>query len=260
MKDALWKRPAREITADLVARVHARYSGNGCFVLEQVRNAGGFDAHRAIDLVAMETWPSRGYTTRAFEVKATRSDWLGELKVPGKSAAFAQLVDEFWIVSPPEVARLEELPEGYGLLHGLGDARLKVVRNAVVRRSGTQGEPLAREFMAALLMRAMDPKGQRARTEEIRAEERAHFNELLEQRRAEVRQEFERLEQSVALFEAASGVKIGAWNGQQLGEAVAVVMRGDHQRAVSQLTVARDSMRRGLASVEASLAKLAADA
>lgn len=209
---------------DLRGRVRARYATNGCVVLEEVRNAGGFNASRAVDMLAMETWPSKGYVTRAFEIKVTRSDWLRERADPSKAEAFAAMVDEFWIVSPPGVALVEELPAGYGLFHSAGAQRLKLMRQAATRVG--QRAPIDRALVAAMLVRSQDAKRVERLIADARKEERAmiepRIQHLVERRAGDATG----LQASVAAFEARSGVRIGSYDGGRIGDAVRVVRDG----------------------------------
>lgn len=48
------------------------------------------------------------------EIKVSRSDWLVELRNPDKAQAWKQHCDQWWLVAPKHVARIEELPPGWG--------------------------------------------------------------------------------------------------------------------------------------------------
>jgi hypothetical protein len=121
--------------------IHARYSkdtGNGprYVVAEHVRNEAGFGGYdytwkrrstlRTADALAVDLWPSSGNVIHGFEVKVSRSDWLTELKDPSKADAFRQYVDHWWLVVPDASIVRGDLPDGWGLLAGVGSLRARV--------------------------------------------------------------------------------------------------------------------------------------
>ena len=107
----------------LLERRHASHGNGGSgeyAFLTHVRNDGGFSATRTFDAIAVSLWPSRGYAIDVFEVKVSRSDWLRELKDPGKSEAAWGIGDRFWIVATAGVVEHAELPHGWGLIEAHG--------------------------------------------------------------------------------------------------------------------------------------------
>lgn len=69
-----------------------------------------------IDFCAVGTWPSTKFEVHGYEVKASRSDWLRELKDPAKSADAMHKVDYWWVAAPAVVVQDGELPDGWGHL------------------------------------------------------------------------------------------------------------------------------------------------
>jgi len=115
---------------ELVERVCRRYADTRAFaVLKGVADSTGAQTHSWIDAVVLDLWPSKGLCRRAFEAKASRSDWLRELKNPGKNQWARECFHEFWYVAATDVIKEEELPAGCGWMrpHGLS---LAVVRHA----------------------------------------------------------------------------------------------------------------------------------
>ena len=68
-----------------------------------------------------------------FEIKASRSDWLRELKNPEKLTHFAQRCNEFYIVAMPNVVQMDEIPEGWGWLEPGKDRPRKKASSFVSR-------------------------------------------------------------------------------------------------------------------------------
>ena len=52
----------------------------------------------------------------AFEVKVSRADWLSEVKKPDKHLPAKALAGQLYVVAPPDVVKVEELPAGVGLI------------------------------------------------------------------------------------------------------------------------------------------------
>lgn len=71
---------------------------------------------RRFDMIAIMGWQSRGHEAIGFEIKVSRSDWLAELKNPAKADPLVTLCSRWFVASPPNVVRVEELPTAWGLM------------------------------------------------------------------------------------------------------------------------------------------------
>lgn len=69
-----------------------------------------------VDAFAFNLWPSKKHWRVAYEIKASRADFLRELAKPEKRAWALEISNEFWYVCYPGVAKPEEIPQGCGLL------------------------------------------------------------------------------------------------------------------------------------------------
>lgn len=146
---------------DVIDALAARYgqrSGNGpkwAFV-PHVRNgagwggATGYGGLRTCDALALSLYVSTGFALIGHEVKVSRSDWLRELKDPGKADAFRRYCEQWWLVAPEGVAHREELPEGWGLLVVKG-GRCR----AVVKAPKLKYEPIPRGLVVSLTRAAI---------------------------------------------------------------------------------------------------------
>ena len=106
----------------------------GWEVLREVRNAAGFDASRSLDVVAINTWPSK-HRVVGLEIKVTRHDFQRELAHPEKLDSWSGLLHELWIVAPPGIVDDPSvLPVGVGLYETWGTQKLKKVRQAAYDR------------------------------------------------------------------------------------------------------------------------------
>lgn len=86
--------------------------------VEELRMGSGFGAAqmRRIDLWVLDPGPATGCRTASYEVKVSRSDFLGELKQPNKQRSARLFSDEFWYVAPEGLIKPEEVPDWAGLM------------------------------------------------------------------------------------------------------------------------------------------------
>lgn len=111
--------PARMTTAELTARLRRHYLKpgevlpGGIFLTEvTLGRAGGSRA----DALYVGFTSTSGRLLVGHELKVTRSDWLRELAQPGKADPWADECHAFYVVAAPDVAKPEELPDGWGLM------------------------------------------------------------------------------------------------------------------------------------------------
>ena len=225
--------------------------------LTQVRNATGFARTvRTADALAMSCYPSRGLHLHGFEVKSHRSDWLKELRDPDKAEEIAKHCHFWWVVTAGVgVAKLDEVPPNWGLMHvhetPKHGVHLKTVRKAV------QADALAPShgLLASILRNAIESRELTAEGLAKAAEEAGYKRGVVDgaerARRMDnsnanfAKRDHDRLKQSVADFEKASGIKIDAFNGHQMGDAVAWI---EKHRAIM--------LGRRIKNIEADLARM----
>lgn len=145
-----------EHSACQALRERFRHSGNGgsgkYAFLRQVRSASGFSGWppiRTADAVTLSLWPSHGFLLEAYEVKVSRSDWLRELADLEKSETWRRIADKWWIVAPVSMVKPDELPDGWGLIELLDDARTRVKVQAA--HEPAEQRQIPRTLLAAIL-------------------------------------------------------------------------------------------------------------
>lgn len=137
---------------DLLDLLHRRYSGAGngpgprCIVAEHVRNRASFDANRTADAIMVDTWRS-SLAVHGFEVKCSRTDWLTELRNPGKASAFIPYCHFWWLVVADKSIVRDDLPDGWGLLVPHGDT----LRAEVGAKKRRNPDPLPLDMIAPIL-------------------------------------------------------------------------------------------------------------
>lgn len=135
---------AEPVTVDQMLRL--RYQYPEWLVITEAT----FESRRC-DGMAVNLWPSAGLYTHGFEIKSSRSDWLREIGDVTKSEPIRKHCHKFWLVAPKEVARIEELPVGWGWLQIQG-SRLKAVKQA---KESTR-DAISPKFAARLLAKACE--------------------------------------------------------------------------------------------------------
>jgi len=107
---------ADSITENLRRRLERRVlspegQGRRSFLFFEVGICG-----RRADAISLELWRSREQLIQGYEFKASRADWLNELRDPAKAAPAVAVCDRFWLITPPDIVRPGEVPEHWGHL------------------------------------------------------------------------------------------------------------------------------------------------
>lgn len=225
-----------ELTAQLRGALKARYDPSEWLLFEEV----GFNEARGLyggrmrvaDAIAVHLWRSRGNEVHGFELKATRADWQRELNTVGKADAAGRHCHRWWVVAPPKIVALDELPATWGLLE------LNRVGKLTVRKQATRvtdPEPLS---VSRLITWVGYKLGRTPADEELKREYERGREAGVEQERARMRHSGESEEQLRALvetFEQAAGVRLTEWDVERVGKAVRFVQRDGLKRYRKEL-------------------------
>jgi len=99
------------------------YGRGNCLFFEELLVSAG-QVEQRLDAWSIDLSPEAMYMSIAFEVKASRSDLLAELKVPTKRLQGIQLCNQFYYVTPPELFKsVDEVP---------GECGWMVVENGII--------------------------------------------------------------------------------------------------------------------------------
>lgn len=171
-------------------------------------------AGRKIDMLAVACWASRNFAVDAVEVKVSMSDWTRELQNSGKADFWWRHSNRFWVAVPTAIAGKvrETLPAGWGLLACAPDTKPHVVVAGHYR----EAEPWSMSTVVGLL-RASGNAGigalDRARSAGYSEGREVGRREGATREAQRLREELDALKGRVAAFEAASGVRLDAWQG-----------------------------------------------
>lgn len=131
--------------------IRRRFPAPGFVVMEEVRNATGFDSNRSADAMALGLYKTRGRELWGFEMKVSRTDWLKELDQPEKSESWLRFCDRWaLVVTDASIVHTGELPEAWGLYAPVGK-RLKCITPA----PKLDPDPLTRIALTALMYAGM---------------------------------------------------------------------------------------------------------
>ena len=244
------------INEDLYDRLSKHFSEDDWWVVHEVglynsAQQGGDAKYRSADAFCISKWASRAHEIHGVEVKATRADWLAELREPAKADACIRICRRWWVLAPPDVVKREELPQGWGLL---------VPSNSGLRREvdgGVLPDPAdpPRSWWTHVFRRLEQGKTLRHRLAAARAAgERAGRNAStwkIENERDRAVSELETFRENVAAFEKASGLKVGDWDSDRIGEAVKVVL--EQRDFVTTTGHALENIRRAVKDLDEAL-------
>ncbi len=231
-------------------------------MLPQVRNCTGFSGTvRTADALIISLWPSRGLELIGVEIKVARQDWLREKENPEKADEIGKYCDRWWIVTPPGIVHVDELPAAWGLMEWHEDKKKwKTVKPA----QSTTVKPVTKEFLAAILRRASETSVPHGAIDERIKQGIEKENMNLVRQLEGAREDARILKQRILDFEKASGVKLGinSWTypePEAMGVAVRQVMNGAHTRIAERLEQLKKTAENIVADVTQHLSKSKAD-
>lgn len=251
--------------SDLLSLLRDRHDPREWALVSGMRNGTGYSrgTTRTADAVALNLWPSRGLALHGFEIKATRPDWLRELKNPAKANEIAVYCDFWWlVVSDVTIVKEGELPFGWGLLAAETKGDKRVLRR-VCEPAKRTAKPFDREMIAAFCRCAvagMIPESSVAR--EIsdafkKGQQTAAAIEHTEQATAARR--LKELQERVARFEERAGIRLDAYYMGNIGKAVRAVMEAENLAShAQQLANQWELIRRCIQPMEIAIAAMQA--
>lgn len=223
-------------------------------MMHEVSNAPGFSRSRSADYVIMNLWPSRGLSIIGIEQKASRSDWLSELKKPEKAESIFKFCDQFYLYTTnSDIAKIEEIPATWGWISIKG-AKIVTMKEAPKNTP----QPLTKGFVACMLKRACG-ETELIHPDQIEDKVKERAEKIAEQNNRELvrcREELADLRRDIKLFEESSGIKIETrWNWQdnkKVGEAVKLIVNGGIESYKNQL----ERIKTHIQGVESSIGKI----
>lgn len=210
----------------LVDMIGSKYPSPAYVLLSEVREGTGYYSGGSADAMAFGVWPSRGIQVIGFECKSYRGDWTRELKKPAKADGFASMCDQWWVVTAPNVARIEEIPPAWGWYEASARG-LKMMKMAPTK----EGAPVDRSFLMSVMRnfaRSYVPKYRLTELTDERVEQ--YKKSKTDERKWDLERlqgEVNTLKDRITDFEKASGIKIAdGWNhdAERSGKAVKAIL------------------------------------
>lgn len=170
-----------------------------------------------IDALAISCWAGRrrpAFPRVGYEVKVSRSDWLRELKQPGKREFAMSICDRFFFAAPWGLIKLDEVPEGCGLVQILPETPERRMRvHTTLGAPLLEPRGLKRKELSSLLRYRMNPNHVRAlKTRARYFEDRSNtLMETLADRVGERDAAFGRLEEKLGETVVEGSVWLGPW-------------------------------------------------
>lgn len=211
------------ITRDLVQLLAVKYPVDRFALFFDVPDDVGMHARRRADAIAVGIWKSVGHSIDGFELKASRSDWLRELKSVDKADPFLERCDRWWLVTTTQaIAKLEEIPACWGWM-AAGKGGLRIQKPAPLLRPGPLPSKVDRLFMIGILRKFQDgilnaPEVVAREIERQRGIE-ARVAELVEARVASAERAGAKLREKVEHFEKETGLRLEAWESRGIMKA-----------------------------------------
>lgn len=242
-------------TNTLRAALLTRYPAESWALAWEVGDGTGRHCTRHADAVAMGLWPSRGLELHGLELKASRTDWLKELKDPAKADSVAKYCDRWWlVVANKDMVRPGELPPLWGLLAMTGDTLKQIVEAKPLKPI-----PIDRVFLAGL-MRACAKPAARDNKDALQKEYwkgQEASRQYSEPKIKRLEDELAKVRAEIHQFEQAAGFRLNqGWKGTaHAGQVVRDVLAGKHDRDHDDIRHIRELAQGIVERADAELAK-----
>lgn len=203
-------KPVVANTPALRQALRNRYAAPEWALMEEVAPATG-GGTRYADGVAVNLWSSRGHSIHGFEIKASRSDWLRELKDPSKAEPVFRYCDHWFIVAPRGIVKEGELPPTWGLLEMRSDGLLVAKTHA----PKLEAQPVSRAFFASMMRRGYEllDRAAERKISEARMTARNEMNDEVARRVKDSTRELDELRKQLAALKEETGIEISRYSG-----------------------------------------------
>ncbi len=136
------------ISGKMLNALKNKYALDEWAFIEEVSVSTGYTPQR-IDGYAINCWPMNKYRTIAFEIKASRGDFLSEIKKPAKRLQGMAISNQFYFVAPWGMIKKDEIPEDCGLLEYRDPSDLITTKRAPI----TDADPPSWWLLASIARR-----------------------------------------------------------------------------------------------------------
>lgn len=195
---------AKVTAEDIRNALLAQYTAPEWYLGFEVGNSTGAYCRRHADAVAVNAYPSKGFETRGFEIKISKSDLQAEINNGLKADEIARYCDYWFLVTPKGLTSGFTLPPTWGVIeYSDGALRQKVPAQTLPKQPASIG------FLVAML---------RGRERIIEAHARKISEEAREQIRREAlcgvknaENELARIRGKLDKIKAETGIDLSEW-------------------------------------------------
>ena len=118
------------ITSDDIKKaLYYKYTEPEWFIGFEVGNSTGAELRRHADAVAINTYPSKKFEVRGFEIKVSKQDLQRELDNGLKADEIARYCNYWFLVTPKGLTKGMQIPEPWGIIEYDGD-KLRQIKKA----------------------------------------------------------------------------------------------------------------------------------
>lgn len=116
---------------DVLYKKYAKVENTFAFKELGVENERG--QYKRIDLYTINSFRSKKFYAKAFEIKVSRADFKNDFKKENKQDMAIVYSNEFYYVTPPKLVSKEEVPDLAGLIEVNEEGKCKIVKRALKR-------------------------------------------------------------------------------------------------------------------------------
>jgi hypothetical protein len=209
--------PVRITTPLARELLRKRYPSPEWALMDEVAPSTGGGTGYA-DAVAVNLWRSGGHAVHGHEIKVSRSDWLRELKQPGKADPVMAYCDFWWLVCPKDVADESEIPLTWGWMVPQSNG-FRIARKA----PRLQPKPLDRAFFASIVRRGFEASESIARglvadeMNRVRQTSQKAIDDGIAAGTRHIREEIESLRAQLVELKQHTGIEIGRYSSIDIG-------------------------------------------
>jgi len=205
---------------EVKALLNDKYSlGDECLIAFEVNEGTGSNSGRRIDALAMHLWPSKDYELIGFEIKVSRSDWLNERKQPEKSLAISQYCDKFYLVAPPGVLGIDELPKTWGYIQ-VNESGLYTKIKAPKRKPIEPSKPFMASMLRNMVKKYQDKNLLTAQIDRAREKLESDFEERFKVRVKRMEEECGEYRRWITEFNTQTGLQLSKWNSSNIAHSI----------------------------------------
>lgn len=192
---------------EILSALTDQYQAPEWIIGYEVGNSTGSEVKRHADAVAINTYPSKGFEIRGFEIKVSKQDLKKELSDGEKADEIARFCNYWFLVTPKGLTADFLIPETWGIIE-YNNGKLRQVKKPTY--FDAQLKP---GFMAAML-RGRDRYYNNNKNQFYQELKKEIELDVTRQYRSELRQ-YENLKETLAILKEDTGIDLTTWRPEE---------------------------------------------